>query len=68
MTEYKVSVYYDKGTVLTIEADTPEQAEEKAEQILLDHASVSYPSEYGGNVVHRDFMVLDCLKEDTDDN
>ena len=29
MTEYKVSVHYDEGTVLHIEADTPEQAQEK---------------------------------------
>ena len=35
MTEYKVSVHYDEGTVLHIEADTPEQAQEKAEKILL---------------------------------
>ena len=61
MTKYRVAVHYDEGTVLTIEADSPEQAEEKAEQILVDHACVSYPSEYGGNVVHRDYMVVDCL-------
>ena len=60
MTEYKVSVHYDEGTVLHIEADSPEQAQEKAEKILLDEASVSYSSEYAPNVVHRDYMVVEC--------
>ena len=58
MAEYKVSVHYDEGTVLTIEADSPEQAEAKAEQILLDEASVAYPDKYAPNPVHRDYMVV----------
>lgn len=60
MTEYRVSVHYDEGTVLYIEADSPEQAEAKAEKILLDEASVSYPSKYAPDVVHRDYMVVEC--------
>ena len=60
MTEYQVSVHYDEGTILYIEADSPEQAKEKAEKILLDEASVSYSSEYAPNVVHRDYMVVEC--------
>ena len=60
MTEYKVSVHYDEGTILYIEADSPEQAKEKAETILSDKASVSYASKYAPNVVHRDYMVVDC--------
>ena len=60
MTEYRVSVHYSEGTVLYVEADTPEQAEAKAETILLDKASVSYPSEYEPNVVHREYMVVEC--------
>ena len=60
MTEYKVAVHYDEGTVLHIEADSPEQAQEKAEKILLDEASVSYSSEYVPDVVHRDYMVVEC--------
>ena len=55
-----MSVHYDEGTVLHIEADTPEQAKAKAEKILLDEASVSYPSEYAPNQVHRDYMVVEC--------
>lgn len=60
MTRYKVSVHYDEGTVLDIEADTPEQATAKAEQILLDEAHVAYPDKYAPNVVHRDYMVVEC--------
>lgn len=60
MTEYQVSVHYSEGTVLYLEADSPEQAQEKAEKILLDEASVDYPKEYVPNVVHREYMVVDC--------
>ena len=60
MTEYRVSVHYDEGTVLTIEADNPSEACEKANKILLDEASVSYSREYAPNVVHRDYMVVEC--------
>ncbi len=59
-TEYRVSVHYDEGTVLHIEADNPSEACEKANKILLDEASVDYPSEYAPNVVHRDYMVVEC--------
>tara|TARA_R100000231_G_C5301121_1_gene157580 strand:+ start:203 stop:406 length:204 start_codon:yes stop_codon:yes gene_type:complete len=59
-TEYKVSVHYDEGTILYIDADSPEQAQEKANKILLDEASVSYSSEYSPDVVHRDYMVVEC--------
>ena len=59
-TEYRVSVHYDEGTVLTIKADNISQACEKANKILLDEASVSYPKEYAPNVVHRDYMVVEC--------
>ena len=59
-TEYKVSVHYDEGTILYIDADSPEQAQEKAEKILLDEASVSYSSNYSPDVVHRDYMVVEC--------
>ena len=58
--EYRVSVHYDEGTVLTIEADNPSEACEKANKILLDEASVAYPSKYAPNVVHRDYMVVEC--------
>ena len=60
MTKYRVSVHYDEGTILYIEADSPEQAEAKAEKILLDEASVSYPDKYAPDVVHRDYMVVEC--------
>ena len=60
MTEYKVSVHYDEGTILYIEADNASEACEKANKILLDKASVDYPKEYEPNVVHRDYMVIDC--------
>ena len=60
MTEYKVSVHYDEGTVLYIEADNPSEACEKANKILLDEAHVAYQSEYAPNVVHRDYMVVEC--------
>ena len=59
MTKYRVSVNYNEVTALTVEADSPEQATAKAEQILLDEASVAYPDKYAPDVVHRDYMVID---------
>ncbi len=63
-TEYRVSVHYDEGTVLHIEADSPEQAEAKAKEILHEHAEAYYPKEYAPNPVHRDYMVVDVLLGD----
>jgi hypothetical protein len=59
-TEYKVSVHYDEGTILYIEADNASEACEKANKILSDEASVDYSSKYAPNVVHRDYMVVEC--------
>ena len=59
-TEYRVSVHYDEGTVLKIEADNASEACEIANKILLDEAHVAYASEYAPNQVHRDYMVVEC--------
>ena len=59
-TEYRVSVHYSEGTVLHLEADTPEQAEAKAQAILEEHGEAYYPKEYAPNPVHREYMVVDC--------
>ena len=64
MAEYQVSVHYNEGTVLTIEADTAEQAEAKAQGILEEHAEAYYPKEYAPNPVHRDYMIVDVLGGD----
>ena len=55
---YKVSVHYDEGTVLTIKADSPEQAEAKAEAILEEHVEAYYPKEYAPDPVHRDLSLI----------
>ena len=60
MTEYQVSVHYSEGTVLYLEADNPEQAEEKAQSILEEHVEAYYPKEYKPNPVHREYMVVEC--------
>ncbi len=62
MTEYQVSVHYSEGTVLYLEADSPEQAEEKAQAILEEHVEAYYPKEYAPNPVHREYMVVDTLE------
>ena len=62
MAEYQVSVHYSEGTVLYLEADSPEQAEAKAQEILDEHAEAYYPKEYAPNPVHREYMVVDALE------
>ena len=62
MTEYQVSVHYSEGTVLYLEADSLEQAEAKAQEILDEHAEAYYPKEYAPNPVHRESMVVEALE------
>lgn len=61
--KFKVGVHFEEGTVLSIEADSPEQAKKKAEQILDDFAGASYPDEYRADPVHRDYMVASVMAE-----
>ena len=43
---FKVNVYFEEGAVLNIEADSREQAREKADQILNDFDDGNCPDEH----------------------
>lgn len=60
MKEYRVGVHYQEGTVLRIYADSPEQAKEKAQEILDDSVQAIYPDECKPKIVHRETMVTDA--------
>jgi CO/xanthine dehydrogenase Mo-binding subunit len=55
---YRVGVNYQEGAVLTIYADSPEQAKEKAKEIL-DDTEADYPYVDEQKIVHRETMVTD---------
>ena len=57
MRYYRVGVHYQEGTILTIYANSPEEAESKAEEILNDSVQAIYPEECKPKIVHREFIV-----------
>ena len=67
MKDYKVGVFFEEGAILNINAESPEQAREKAMEILDLYAGVYYPDSYQRpdrqprrvEAVHRDYMVTD---------
>lgn len=65
MKEYRVGVHYQEGAVLRIYADSPEQAKEKAQEILEDSQAV-YPYVDEQKIVHRETAVTDV--EEMEDN
>ncbi len=60
MKRYRVGVHYQEGAVLTVLADSPEQAKEKAQEILDDSVQAVYPNECKSKIVHRETMVTDA--------
>jgi hypothetical protein len=54
---YRVGVHYQEGTILTIYANSPEEAEKKAEEILNDSVQAVYPKECEPKIIHREFIV-----------
>ena len=59
MKKYRVGVHYQEGAVLIVLADSPEQAKERAEE-MLDDTKADYPfSVFENKIVHRETMVTD---------
>ena len=57
MKEYRVGVHYQEGAVLIVLADSPEQAKERAKEIL-DDTKADYPfSVFENKIVHRETTV-----------
>lgn len=54
---YRVGVHYQEGTILTIYANSLEEAEKKAEEILNDSVQAIFPEECKPKIIHREFMV-----------
>jgi len=59
MKTFKVSICLEEGQVVTVKANTPEEAEQKAYQIGAELGGTNYPEEYDANCVHRDFFTQD---------
>ena len=70
MKGYRVGVYYSEGTLLRIKANSPEEAEIKAQKILDDNVQAVFPDKCKSKLVHREVAVTDveemsgdCLEE-----
>ena len=59
MRDYRVGVFFEEGAVLNISAESPEQAREKAIEMLDLYAGVDYQDSYNSEAVHRDYTVTD---------
>lgn len=59
MNNYKVGVYFEEGAVLSINADSLEQAREKAMDILDLFGGSDFPDKHKPNLVYRDYTVTD---------
>lgn len=67
MKVYRVGVHYQEGTTLRIYADSPEQAQEKAQEILDDSVHAIYPDECKPRIFHRETLVQDTDIEEMED-
>ena len=67
MKDYRIGVFFEEGAVLNISAESPEQAKEKALEMLDSYAGVDYSDSYNSEVVYRDYTVTDVevKKHDT---
>jgi len=59
MKDYRIGVFFEEGAVLNISAESPEQAKEKAIEMLDLYAGVDYSDSSNSEVVYRDYTVTD---------
>jgi len=57
MNEYRVGVWLDEVVEVTIKADTAEEAEKLAFDLVDGEGGTSYPKEYSPDFSHRDYGV-----------
>ena len=62
MAKYKVSICFEEGVIVYVDAESTEEAEQKATALAEEHAGSSYPEEYNHNCVHRDYFTQDATK------
>ena len=60
MKKYRVSICLEEGVVVEVNAESEEDAEDKAHSLAAWWGGSSYPKEYKDNCVHRDYWVQDA--------
>ena len=62
MKKYRVSICLEEGVVVEVNAESAEDAEQKAYALAEYWGGSSYPKEYKGNSVHRDYFTQDATE------
>lgn len=57
MPEYRVGVWLEECVQITIKADTAEEAEKLAHDLVDEMGGTDYPKEYSPDFTHRDYGV-----------
>ena len=62
MNKYKVSICFEEGVNVYVDAKNADDAERKAYELAEYYGGSSYPKEYDPNCVHRDYFTQDATK------
>ena len=57
MPEYRVGVWLEECVQITIKADTAEEAEKRAHNLVDAMGGTDYPKEYSPDFSHRDYGI-----------
>ena len=60
MKKYRVSICLEEGVVVEVNAESIEDASDKALSLAADWGGSSYPKEYKDKCVHRDYFTQDA--------
>jgi hypothetical protein len=59
---FAVGLYFEEGLRLKIQASSEAEAKSKAEELVSEHASVTFtfPAEFKPDAIHRDYWATDA--------
>ena len=60
MKKYQVMINYEESVAVQVNAKSSKDAETKALELAEYYGGSSYPKEYKGNSVHRDYFTQDA--------
>ena len=64
MKKYKVIINLEEGTVVEVDAESINDAENKARNVAAFYGGTSYPKEYKANHIRREYFVEDAEEID----
>jgi hypothetical protein len=67
MKTYSVPIFFEERVLVTIKAETQEQAEEQAENLAYDYGGTDYPKEYKQDFDYRNWSIQNTYIEEVQD-